>query len=408
MIQKETSERWFHVRTFITYIYSAMGFCLPLAVMASIKDELKLSSGMMSEITGRMTYGSALGKIIASVTADSFGAYYCLMMSFLGASCAHTLLCYAEGPIGVSAGLFLFETVNGVVYPALTVRISNWWRDQPESVSNGLLVLSLASRLGSIIVVAIYAQILSFKGWRELSRIVVVAIFLGIFFVLIFIRDTPEQRSKRGKPFTFSSMKNTVSQALANRGFRFILATQSMCTIWRRFDGLLTIYLADTTDLDETESASYVSVHSLGYLMGLFTVGFIYKRLEGAPQKWRLVGLLYFVGFVAICAFTVLGHGFLQLKLFLIILGSFCSTLQYYIIPATLSVEFGASAGFASAMLDMVGYIFSANMYSFVLSPLLDSAMGWKGFFYGQAACWALNYFFMMQYMTQRRSERND
>jgi len=354
------SQYFFHFVTFVTYLYSCLGFGLPTSILGTIQKDLDLSTGTMSLIAARQNYGSSLGKLLACFMVDSVGAYLSLTFSFTGIAATIYVLSQAQSAYDVSVCCVALEFFNGCCYPAIQARISKWYKidsDNPGAVETGCLVLSLASRLGGLGVLFIYGALVSQTGWRKLSYYVAIIIATGVAWTTLMVNDSSTKKISPGKPLSLKSVYETIMGCIFNPGFWIFMAGFGFVACVRRVDSLMAIYLKDTAGLDAGTATQFVMAHPAGYLAGLFIIAPFYKQLTDKSTKIAFVRVLFLLAAAAAGVLCVTGEGHVYLKVGCVFALTAFTTVQYYIISGAYSVSFGANCGFMSATSDMISYV---------------------------------------------------
>eukprot|EP00494_Astrolonche_serrata_P032301 UN32570 len=277
-------QRKFHVSTFLVYLFSSIAVTVPLCSFNSIKKELFLTSGTLSIISSRMTYGTAIGKCMACFTVDAFGARFSTLLSFCGLAFVLTLLSSTNDVFLISMACMFLEIANSSIYPSLVTRIGNWFRDYPEIVHDCCLVLSLSSRFQAMFIVYFYGTLLEYYTWRQVTIFAACVVVIGVVFCYFVLYDTPEKPYKFGQKLNCATVTDTLHATVyTNDSFDLwlVIIAGACCGIIRKFDSLIPVYISDTTTVSSTTAVRLAICHPAGYVSGLMICGYFINVVLG-------------------------------------------------------------------------------------------------------------------------------
>jgi len=237
---------------------------------------------------------------------------------------------------------------------------------------------------------------------------------LGLVLAIYFVKDYPETGVPRKvKPLDRVYFKSRLERFFSVRSFWLIVISHSCSRIWRHADMLLGIFFMDATHLGEDNVPMLVTLHPIGFIVGILIAGPMYNSLSSPRSKLKMINWMYATSVssvVAICLVSILRHSIIKTIIlgFSVLLASVGLAVQYFIVSGVFVIEFGGdAAGLCISLMDSFGQCVSACAF-IPIGLIADSFAGWPGVWIMIATilvlgCATMNSFFQVFYLSPKK-----
>eukprot|EP00467_Chlorarachnion_reptans_P022290 CAMPEP_0114492298 /NCGR_PEP_ID=MMETSP0109-20121206/3476_1 /TAXON_ID=29199 /ORGANISM="Chlorarachnion reptans, Strain CCCM449" /LENGTH=589 /DNA_ID=CAMNT_0001669123 /DNA_START=50 /DNA_END=1816 /DNA_ORIENTATION=+ len=381
----EREYRIFHMLIFGVYATNVFGQDSLIPAMPVIQDDLGFTSGTVAIIASLTDVGMVVGKLTHGWLIDSLGPRQLMLYTFFGLSVALFSLSFLSTVALIALFLAFVTFVGSATDPAEVCVIGNWCAGNPAELSKGIWVLGLSSRFSGLMTILIFAGLLRVIHWRWALRIAAIFPLLGIGITYFFLKDTPSERTKPGRPLAIGALIAAAKNLFKDNLFWFAASVHACAASTRRMDIMFGSYFHEATGVSPEDAAGMVITFPLGVIVGLLGLGTIFRKLKGLKRRllltcqWGLV-VIGTVGLAMIAAANAGSNGrnlsaagFAGLFVFLIGLGV---SVPYYMVAYSYAAAFGgASIGLTAALIEAIAFLCAALLY-LILGVIIQST-GW-------------------------------
>lgn len=414
-------KQWqFNSLVFLIYLTNVYGADFKNSIYPFIKTSLNFTMREITQIQSMQTIAIGICKPIIGLGVDYFGARASLLLALFTVALGLMNITISTGFWTVALSFVVVEVFAGFAWPALTVLIGNWYRNDEKNMDAAVWILSLSSRFSSITTLFVYPGLHHIMNWKHVNYLAAfVPGVIGVLLVYSGIRDTPDgSKYLKGEPPNWEYLKRTLLRYFKAKEFWAMVVTHCCSAVFRKLDMLLGIFFTEVTGLKDDEAPVLVAVLPTGIVCGILFAGSCYTSTEHPQTKLLILNILNALAVCSIFMLIIILINFEISKWRTIFLGTcifnaaFGISVQYYIVSSVFALKFGVeSAGFCIAVLDGLSYCFHA-VISILIGEILESGAGWS-------AIWTLvtliliigwidlNYFYRVFFLSENEGMRH-
>lgn len=426
---------------FAFYSLTTAATTLPVLLIPTIGQELlsqdsENGDGDISAFTSRCAssavLGMACGKLLNAPLPDVMGARRTSTLCSVLLAMPLLLLSISSGASTVATACFLVEFVQSVQWPCIIVLLSVHYNLPHHKLQyeSGIYLMSIASRLGSLVAIPLFSTLLRHLHWRVVCLVGAWMSVVGSSVMYLCVMDSPTQinapqnalqphlvqqlmtldpcNGPRQSVVVSSRVLHSVVTNNLLPSFRHVLTSGTFWIIALAHTGsslvlssqrILGTYFHDTSlgYLPDAQTGNSLVVFlPLGTILGLAVAGNLFAHRKGKQRK-RLVTRLYVVAIVSCYALAILSIPRLrhfvdspELILFCQIVASFGMgfgiAVMSSVIPGLVSAAFGNHRGFYTSYTDGVAYGLSSVVWRIVATSVEYGNPEGGGWAYGWAA----------------------
>mmetsp|Transcript_31993 Transcript_31993/g.70325 ORF Transcript_31993/g.70325 Transcript_31993/m.70325 type:complete len:624 (+) Transcript_31993:124-1995(+) len=399
---------------FLTYACSIVAITTPTVLLPVIAADpsshilhaaasaptMSESAAFVARVASLSTLGGAAGKFVNGFVVSGVGGRTAARIYLVGLAAFSFLLSTTTSLHGGAlAGMEFFASI---MWTACTVIVASAYENNPDKFGKGILALSLASTLGSLLTKIAGSVLLKVMHWRQVSQVgaVIALAGAGVVHTLLRDRDCMKESDRRRaaireraglKPakkdsnqVTVRGIASSLGHVVGNKLFWLVGLAHAMAFLARRSDQLLGSFFRATSDLPSYLCGGLTSSVTLGFVHGLMA-GKKFQRLELESDKKRYVKNGYRYAAVsalglALCANPLigafLGKSFTAAAIAMAS-GAMASSIsmQFYHLPALTAKLFGKNKAICVSFLDGMGFLLGAPIWYGV--GRIISTRGW-------------------------------
>ena len=223
------------------------------------------SAAFVARVASLSTLGGAAGKVINGFVCQGIGGRTAARIYLVGLAAFSFLLSTTTSLHGGAlAGMEFFASI---MWTACTVIVASAYENNPEKFGKGMLALSLASTLGSLLTKIAGSVLLRVLHWRQVSQVgaVIALTGAGVVHTLLRDRDCMKESDRRRaaireraglKPakkdsdqVTVRGIASSLGHVVGNKLFWLVGLAHAMAFLARRSDQLLGSFFQATSDL---------------------------------------------------------------------------------------------------------------------------------------------------------------
>ncbi|MBY6677481.1 MFS transporter [Rhodococcus sp. BP-332] len=292
-------------------LLGAAGFrAAPPVLMVPITDEFGWSRGVLSAAVGVNLLLFGLTAPFAAALMDRFGirTVTSVALTVVALGSALTVFVTAPWQILLTWGL-LIGLGTGSMALVFAAMVTDRWFVRRRGLVSG--ILTAGSATGQLIFLPVVAALADSSGWRTASLVVAGGALAVVPFVLLFLRNSPEEVGELPYGATEQPAPVLVTGNPAMRAIRALRDASSVRTFWALMvgfaicgattNGLVGVHFipsAHDHGMPQTTAAGLLAVVGIFDIVGTIASGWLTDRVDprlllGAYYAFRGVALLF-------------------------------------------------------------------------------------------------------------------
>ncbi|MBY6538266.1 MFS transporter [Rhodococcus sp. BP-349] len=292
-------------------LLGAAGFrAAPSVLMVPITDEFGWSRGVLSAAVGINLLLFGLTAPFAAALMDRFGirTVTSVALTVVALGSALTVFVTAPWQILLTWGL-LIGLGTGSMALVFAAMVTDRWFVRRRGLVSG--ILTAGSATGQLIFLPVVAALADSSGWRTASLVVAGGALAVVPFVLLFLRNSPEEVGELPYGATERPAPVLVTGNPAMRAIRALRDASSVRTFWALMvgfaicgattNGLVGVHFipsAHDHGMPQTTAAGLLAVVGIFDIVGTIASGWLTDRVDprlllGAYYAFRGVALLF-------------------------------------------------------------------------------------------------------------------
>jgi Major Facilitator Superfamily len=391
---------------FFAHMCNDMALCLsvlivPLAIedisFPDLPDDEELDSGavaaQVSRVASMAFMGGAIGKFINGFVCDELGPYRCSRWYLVGMGVCNLIFSLSQSTTCMGLAFAGMEFFSSIQYAALSIMLSNYYRNDHARLTIAWTALGLASTIGDVLAKTLGSALnIWFHSWRRVAQFGTAVCFFGALVICQAPgrKAAEESHAQRARSFSWSRIGESLSNLLGTRLFWSLALSYAIVFVACYSDRLMVPFYNEMSGFSQEVCGGLTLSITFGLVHGLVTGSETYTHLHTVPDKRRFFRNRYLGNVLAICGMAGMAYlvqRFPDANPYAITTTVFffssamASTMsfEFFQMPIIIAQKYESEKAVCISFLDGFGFLFSIPVFSAlgVVVPKYGWSVAW-------------------------------
>jgi Major Facilitator Superfamily len=391
---------------FFAHMCNDMALCLsvlivPLAIedisFGDLEDDEELDSGAVAALVARVSsmafMGGAIGKFINGFVCDELGPYRCSRWYLAGMAVCNLIFSLSQNTTCMGLAFAGMEFFSSIQYAALSIMLSNYYRNDHARLTVAWTALGLASTIGDVLAKTLGSALnIWFHSWRRVAQFGSAVCLLGALVIVQAPgrKAAEELHAQRARSFSWTRVGDSLSNLLGTWLFWSLALSYAIVFVACYSDRLMVPFYNEMSGFSQEVCGGLTLSITFGLVHGLVTGSETYTHLHTVPDKRRFFRNRYLGNVLALCGMAGMAYvvqtyldanPYAMAGAVFFFSSAMASTMsfEFFQMPIIIAQKYESEKAVCISFLDGFGFLFSIPVFSAlgVVVPKYGWSVAW-------------------------------